>query len=345
MREIVERYIEHDGYKSIIKKKNQDFKILQLTDIHLGCGFLSKKSDKLALDSVKKIIEAADPDMIILTGDQVYPIPIFSGSRNNLKETKKIAQVINSYKIPWAVVYGNHDVESFAKYKKSKLSSYYSSLEYCMFEKGPDEIYGEGNYSIRILNEDFSINRVLYFLDSNMYVKTGMTSFFSGFDHIHDDQLEWYKKEVEKVKVKEKKNIQSFMFFHIPCSEYKIAWREYTKGNVNNDVVYHYGEVGETNDYFGVPKFKTKVFDVIKEMDSTKGVFCGHDHLNTISLTYKGIRLTYGYSIDFLAYKNIQNYSNQRGGTILTLKEDDKFDISPIRLIDIGGYKNENKYL
>ena len=41
--------------------EDQDFRILQLTDLHLGFGFLSKGKDKLALDAVSKIIEKSKP--------------------------------------------------------------------------------------------------------------------------------------------------------------------------------------------------------------------------------------------------------------------------------------------
>ena len=44
--------------------KHKDFKILQLTDLHLGFGFISRKKDKLALNAVTKIIHKAKPDMI-----------------------------------------------------------------------------------------------------------------------------------------------------------------------------------------------------------------------------------------------------------------------------------------
>lgn len=53
--------------------KNKDFKILQLTDLHLGFGFISRKKDKLALNAVTKIIHKAKPDMIVLTGDSIFP--------------------------------------------------------------------------------------------------------------------------------------------------------------------------------------------------------------------------------------------------------------------------------
>lgn len=36
--------------------ENRDYKILQLTDLHLGFGLFSHKKDKMALDAVTKII-------------------------------------------------------------------------------------------------------------------------------------------------------------------------------------------------------------------------------------------------------------------------------------------------
>lgn len=49
-------------------------------------------------------------------------------------------------------------------------------------------------------------------------------------------------------------------------------------------------------------------------------------NLNNISLTYKGVRLTYGYTIDYLAYSGIKNYGAQRGCTVITVSPDGGFD-------------------
>ena len=46
-----------------------------------------------------------------------------------------------------------------------------------------------------------------------------------------------------------------------------------------------------------------------------------------ISLKYQGIDLTYGMSIDYLAYRKISRYGLQRGCTILELNEDASYQI------------------
>lgn len=68
--------------------KHKDFKILQLTDLHLGFGFISRKKDKLALNAVTKIIHKAKPDMIVLTGDSIFPFLPKAGTLNNICHMK-----------------------------------------------------------------------------------------------------------------------------------------------------------------------------------------------------------------------------------------------------------------
>lgn len=63
-----------------------------------------------------------------------------------------------------------------------------------------------------------------------------------------------------------------------------------------------------------------------------KWMFCGHDHLNTLSLMYQGIRLTYGMSIDYLGYSGIAKQYVQRGATLITRKTDGNVEVSMVPL-------------
>ena len=54
-------------------------------------------------------------------------------------------------------------------------------------------------------------------------------------------------------------------------------------------------------------------------------MFCGHDHLNNWSVEYKGVRLTYDMSVDYLAYFGIYKKYEQRGGTVITVQPDGSF--------------------
>mgnify|MGYP003401014249 CR=1 FL=1 len=54
--------------------KDKDFRILQLTDLHLGFGMISRKKDKLALEAVTGIINRTKPDFIAQTSINCYII-------------------------------------------------------------------------------------------------------------------------------------------------------------------------------------------------------------------------------------------------------------------------------
>ena len=97
------------------------------------------------------------------------------------------------------------------------------------------------------------------------------------------------------------------------------------------------------NDYSGISKFKNSFFDRIVENGLIKWMFCGHDHLNTLSLIYKGIQITYGMSIDYLGYTGIKKNYTQRGGTLITRKADGSVDIKIIKLEYGGGEKNKRR--
>lgn len=320
-----------DGGQTVITKENgKPFRILQLTDIHIGGGLFTRGKDRLALSAVKKVIENANADFIVVTGDMVYPFWMYGGTHNNLKASKKFADLMESFGIPWTVVFGNHDSEVWAKCNKSQLGDFYQSLEHCCFSKGDEGLTGVGNYCIPLKNEDGSLNTALMFIDSNAYLSW---HFFSGFDTIHDDQIEWYKNCILSMSNGDK-IAQSLAFFHIPPKEFKEGWEKCYKGS--DEVEYHHGFVQEKDNYFGYPKtVEGKFFGEMVKFGSCKGMFMGHDHLNTLSITYQGIRLTYGMSIDYNAYFGIKKKHTQRGGTVIDIYDDGNFEVSMLPLNDL----------
>lgn len=316
-----------NGETVITKEAGKPFRILQLTDIHIGGGLFSIKKDKLALAAVEKLVKAANADFVIVTGDVCYPLWLWSGTFNNMSGTRKFANLMNKLGVDWTLVYGNHDTESFAFYDKKYLSDFYMKQPKCHFEKGEDGLTGMGNYCIRLNNPDGTLNTALMFVDSNAYLTW---NFFSGFDTIHDDQIDWYKRKIESLS-EDGKVARSLAFFHIPPKEFKEAWDKCYMGS--DEVEYHLGFVQEKDNYFGYPKtVEGKFFGEMVRLGSCKGMFMGHDHLNTVSLTYKGIRMTYGMSIDYLAYNGIKKKHTQRGGTLIDISDDGSFEVSMLPL-------------
>lgn len=314
-----EMKLEKDGVYSLRKLDSKPIKILQLTDMHIGGGYLSRHEDKQALTIMNRVIESTKPDCIILTGDLVCSRAHITWSRNNLNSIKIITTMLENIGIPYAVTFGNHDVEPKATHSKWELCEFLCKQEHCLMVQydAAKNITGYSNYPIKLRNRDGSLNSVLYMIDSNEYLNENKKR---GYDYIHDDQVDWYAKEVKRIEEEEGRNIPSFIYTHIPLKEYAQAWDDVLCMNTN--VRYYYGSGDEK---VSCSKYESKLFNTVVNLGSTKGIFCGHDHLNDFSIEYKGVRLTYGQSIDCLLYA--KNLAEHKGGTELKIYKDDTFSI------------------
>ena len=329
--------IEYDdatGVYTIISEK-EDFKILHLTDIHLGGSLYSYRKDLKALKACYTEIEYAKPDFVVVTGDLCFPMGLMSMSLNNTSSVQQFAAFMRNTGIPWCFTYGNHDTESFASASKSELNEVYKSLSYktsgtLLYPYVQPDVTGRNNQVIEVRNSDGTLNTALFLIDSNAYTGEGINV----YDYIHDDQVEWYASEVKRRNREEGKVISSMVFFHIPLQEYRTAYELYEKGS--HEVTYFFGENREKMiDKVCCSNHSSKLFDKMVELGSTKAVFCGHDHYNNMSLEYKGIRLTYGMSIDYLAMPGIAHDTKQRGAELITLHRDSSWEVKQLPLTEI----------
>lgn len=320
---------DENGYVTFTT--DRDFKILQLTDVHFGGGFMSINKDSMAINAVAAMITAEKPDLVIVTGDIAYPVPFQAGTFNNKTGAKLFAQLMEQLGVYWCLSFGNHDTEAYSYYDREAISEFYSDSKYrhCLFQKGNDDVDGYGNYIINVKNTKGEVTQSLIMLDSHSYVDGDVFGALWKYDCIHENQVEWYKNELLNIqKINNGKMPKSLAFFHIPTQEYRDAWYEYRDNGFadTENVKYVYGKAGEKNLIVYTSEYNYGFFDTAKDLGSTQGLFCGHDHLNNFSVDYNGIRLTYGYSVDYLAYQGIMKYGLQRGCTVITVKPDGTFD-------------------
>ena len=329
------RYDAETGVYTLTAQ-SADFRILHLTDIHLGGSLYSYRKDIKALKACYAEIAHAKPDLVIVTGDLCFPLGIMSMSLNNSAPVYQFAAFMRNLGVPWAFTYGNHDTESLATLKKQELNEVYKSLSYetsgtLLYPYVQPEITGRSNQMIEVRNADGSLNTALFLIDSNAYTGEGINV----YDYIHDDQVDWYANEVARLQAAEGGQISSMAFFHIPLQQYRTAYELYESGS--DEVTYFFGENGEKMiNKVCCSDYPSRLFDRMLALGSTKAVFCGHDHYNNMSLEYKGIRLTYGMSIDYLAMPGIENDIAQRGAELITLHPDSTWDLEQIPLTSIS---------
>lgn len=316
---------------------DREFKVLQLTDIHLGGGWLTKDKDQMALNAVAAMITAEKPDLVVVTGDMVYPV-IIQGTGINNKDTSKVfATLLDSLGVYWTVVFGNHDNECVSLYDRKTIAEVYSSRNwnYSLFEYEDGDVFGESNHVIKVKNSKGIVTQALFGMDSNTYpgdhiFDTLKALFESEYDTFHTDQVAWYEEQVKSIHSYNQsidphcKMFKSLLFCHIPLIEQRIAYQEYVNaGNKDTaNVKWLYGTAGEVGVIVHSSNMNTGLFDKMLELGSTQGVFFGHDHLNNFALNYKGINLEYAMSVDYLGYPFIDKVGSQRGCKVITINPD-----------------------
>jgi 3',5'-cyclic AMP phosphodiesterase CpdA len=333
-----------------------DFKVMHLTDIHIGGGFMSKSDDEKALNAVATMITREKPDLVVVTGDIAFPVPYSAGTFNNYSGAKALANLMESLGVYWTVTFGNHDSEAYSYFDREAMSKFYEREEYehCLFQAGPVDVDGYGNHVIEVKNSKGLITQAMIMIDSQAYVKDNIIESIKGtYDNIHPNQVEWYENEIlrmnsENEKIgKEAVPVKSLAFFHIPLVEMLDGWNEFTESNYKDteNVKFIDGVMGEGGKIVYCGLGEDEMFETMLRLDSTKAMFNGHDHLNNATLQYKGIQFSYGYSIDYFAYSGIDTLGSQRGCTMITCKPDTTFTIDKYNFYDdrydIEGFTRE----
>ena len=313
---------------------DREFRIMHLTDVHIGGGCVSTEKDNRALNAVAAMVAAEKPDLVIVTGDIAYPVPHQAGTFNNKTGADLFAGLMEKLGVYWCNTYGNHDTELYALHTAKSISEkvYGNSEKYphCLFQMGPEDIDGYGNYVINVKDKDTgSLIQSLFMLDSHSYVDGDIFGFMWKYDSVHENQVQWYKDTVAQLTADNGGVTPlSLAFFHIPPPQMKEAVNELKENEMQDtqDVQFVSGRLGESDMVICSGVYDYGLFDAFKETGSTKGAFFGHDHLNNATVNYKGIRLAYGNSIDYLAYPGIMQYGLQRGCEMITVQPDGSFD-------------------
>lgn len=335
----------YDGYWNIYS--DDGLKVMQLTDTHFGGGWMSLKKDSMAMNAIAAMITAEKPDFVIVTGDIAYPVPFQAGTFNNKSGAKLFAELMESLGVYWTISFGNHDTEAYSYYDREEIVEFYEQYPHCLAREGAADVDGSANQVFNIVKSNGVITRSLFTVDSHSYVDGDYLGIMWKYDNIHENQIKWYSDIIESnrshnrmklyassdsnfLKENPTLNVPSSVFLHIPLTEYKDAWNEYVdNGYVDTEnVQYNYGKAGESGKVVYPGIYEDDFFETMQELHSTDTVFCGHDHLNNFSVNYKGIDLTYSFSVDYLAYSGIYKLGSQRGCTIIEIDENGGIEYS-----------------
>lgn len=316
-------------------EEGREFRILQLSDIQIhdkstyripnveedNTPLTEEELYEGCFNYITEAVEKAQPDLIILTGDNIH-----GELDDNGFCMLQLVSFMESLEIPWAPVFGNHDNESAMGV--TWQCQQFEEADHCLFQRG--NITGNSNYTIGISQGD-KLVKVLYMMDSNGcgfgYTYSPMPSFgeinqgeqIKESDGFATDQVEWI--EATSLQMTEALGYtpSKFLAMHINIKEYADALS--AKGYMKNDRLQKFTIDDPAGIDFG-SKFElaggfaaSGLWDVLKAQ-KFDGVFAGHQHLNNYSVMYEGIRLTQGMKTGYFSYHR----EGMVGGTLITVE-------------------------
>lgn len=270
--------------------------------------------DRQCGNHIRSLIEQTKPDLIFITGDIVY-----GRFDDNGTALAWLCALLDTFCVPWAPVFGNHDNESLVGV--TYQCGLFEKSEYCLFKRG--NVTGNGNYTVGIAIGD-SLVRVLHMLDSNGCTHSEDASVEKRCG-IYPDQFELVAARTAEIRRAAGRDVPAFMAFHIPHFIFHEA--ELAKGYVTPerfyyvlgvDVVAEDGDFGFKNDSCDGFRTSVDIAEFAKD-HHIEAIFIGHHHNTATVIHYRGLALVFGLKTgqyDSYVPGNI-------GGTLITLQGDE----------------------
>lgn len=325
---------------------NGTFKILQLTDLHLGEAEnldWGPNDDRKTYHVLSRLIQLESPDLIVLSGDQL--------TANNVDDNatayyQQLGSFLNGYKVPYAMIFGNHDdadlevavdngidsnshdnnetIHRFpAKTKRPTLVQTDQQQPYSLTEAGPNDIFGVSNYILNVYPTR-GVGRTDTTPRNDSLPLVQIVLLDSGGGSLQQDiqqsQLEW-------VRSVRKTNVTGVVFQHIPTTQFGFH-HDRCSGFQGEGVASLHRDDG--------------LLDSLDPMVSFVAV--GHDHGNSYCCRYG-----YNHTDDEYRNDNDRDDTNQvhlcfgrhsgyggygsweRGGRVYLLEQHESDDVEEIR--------------
>ena len=309
---------------------NKEINILQLTDtqiidpaqtrvgVELGGTRPAYEGGEEALYGnmdlyIDRVFETltVTPDLIVLTGDNTYG----KFDDNGTMLDHLIAQM-EKRGIWWTFVFGNHDKESDIGVEA--MLRKYANAPHCLYAYSGAA--GDSNISIAIKQGE-EYKKLLFMVDTHSTGANRVDEYMSSpnvLAGVYQSQRDWMTETVETFH-KDVAEVSAQLYLHIPFAAYETAVANYTLGAEIAD---------ETGENFGGYYADANPFDadgtffaLLKTL-GVNSVFCGHEHTNSYSVVYDGVRLTYGLKTGtYDAFRH-----GDLGGTLITLGATDEVE-------------------
>lgn len=268
---------------------------------------------------VDEAVSQAKPDIIVLIGDNIYGELDDDGIL-----WLELCKKIDSFEVPWIVIFGNHDNESAkgVRWQIKQLEKYKN----CVFRQG--KVTGNSNYTVAV-KQGKKYKYMFYMLDTNgccvknnpgeaMMPDNKDIKLIEQTEGVAPDQIEWML-ECYRQSSKVIGQVPSLLFMHIPPDEVFTALKT-IYSDTYTSVPFYPDKNGDSGMSREIPWgfVNAEFYPAALEIGCT-GMFFGHWHEIATSITYKDIRLTFGLKTG--TYD--QHFPGMLGSTLITINESD----------------------
>lgn len=210
------------------------FKILQIADLHLGEAEdtdWGPLQDVHSFRVIESVIRDEEPDLIILSGDQITANNI---DQNATSYYEALGEHLGYYGIPWAMIFGNHDdapleiglangtvVKRPAKTSRPQLLNVDREFPLSLSQLGPSNLFGSSNY-------------VLYVKDRNGVPAAQIVLLDSGGgalpQRLESNQVNWIRQQLSQ-------QLPTIVFQHIPSEKHNFGFQNGKCAGLHEDGV------------------------------------------------------------------------------------------------------------
>lgn len=302
---------------------------------------------------LNKIYDKVNPDLIVLTGDNILGNHINDAPIGNWKNVKSksgtlrrmkkalsyLLNPIEKRKLPFAFLYGNHDDKNCIS--KDEQAEIYGEYKYCVPYNTSDKNIDCDTYNIPIYSSDGQkIAYNIWMMDS-----AGLDNDNKSFEYVKPEAIEWYKQRSRELTEENGTPIMSLMFQHIPVPQTKLLFVECEKTDKlavpgNDDKYFKLDSDKATGYAFEYPCTTEEDFgqlDAINECGDVCALVFGHDHTNCFTAEIQGVNIIQTSGASFRSYGNMIS----RGVRVFEIDEKDTstFSTYTISYFDLFGKK------
>lgn len=283
-------------------------RIVQFNDTQGGAD-----SDRRTLEFMGKVLDRERPDFALINGDVIDGSP---------KTDLEVKQAYNNFVSPmesrgvkWAITFGNHDEDSVEGHgttmTESRILDFVRQYKHNLNPAPVPGVPGHSNAQILVRGSRGAAPAfAIWLLDSGRYATEPdthgqSTGGFKSYDWIRPQQVRWYEGTSEATASRFGKQNPGLMFFHIPTHEHAQLWhaaQSVEEASDHASAVARFGIEGVKHEDVYMGLVNSGIYASVKERGEVKGIYCGHDHINTYKGNFFGIELGYAPGTGFDTY-------------------------------------------